>query len=269
MAYQNKFTSLILVLILAVASLMLIQTASAQQIPKPSVPEFTAKFVDHSYDVATTTSTDPYTGQSVTNKGYHVQNYTVELAIKNQPFTAIETKEGTADWMADLYYNVRFKGHFTNEWVVTYYVESPYPKHSNSTFTVLTFGAFSDCRSPQIIPGGQIDFQVQALIGYGHREYDPSQTVQILMWPWVFTGQTSDWSNTQTLTIPGRSESVSPTPTTPENPTATPYLPEVGVPTSKGGVDWTEIGLFAALGVIIVLFAIIVIMRRKKNTSLV
>ncbi|MGD6851480.1 MAG: hypothetical protein ACQCN6_05395 [Candidatus Bathyarchaeia archaeon] len=265
MTPKNKVSSLILILILAASSLMLIQTAFAQ-IPKPSVPEFTAKFIDHSYDVPTTTSTDPYTGQYVTSEGYHVQNYTVELIIENQPFTPIEIKEGTAVWTADLYYNVRFKGHFTNEWVVAFFVESPYPKHSNSTFTVLTFGAFSDYRSPQIVPGGQIDFQVQALIGYGHRVYDPSQTEQIFMWPWVFTGETSDWSNTQTVTIPNSSESASPTPTTTDNPTATPYLPDVGASTSQGGVDWTEIGLFAALGVIIVLLATILIMPRKRNT---
>jgi hypothetical protein len=43
-------------------------------IPTPSIPEFTIKYVDHSYDVPTTTTshTTPYTGETttVTRQGY-------------------------------------------------------------------------------------------------------------------------------------------------------------------------------------------------------
>jgi hypothetical protein len=39
---------------------------------KPSVPEFTVKLVDNSYDVPPTQTTDPYTGTK-TIPGYHVK----------------------------------------------------------------------------------------------------------------------------------------------------------------------------------------------------
>ena len=74
-------------LILAISSLMVVRLASSA-ITKPSVPEFTVKFVDASYNVPTTSSIDPFTGQNVTNEGYHVENRTIELIIKNQPFAS-------------------------------------------------------------------------------------------------------------------------------------------------------------------------------------
>lgn len=62
-------------------------------IPTPSVPEFTLKYVDNSYDVpsSTTTTTDPYTGEQTitTEPGYHVANETIEVTIKKSRIHAI------------------------------------------------------------------------------------------------------------------------------------------------------------------------------------
>lgn len=81
----SKSFALILILIVVIASLSLImiKPASAQTVPKPSVPEFTAKYVDRSYTVPASTTIDPYTGQNVTNPSYYVENRTLEIAIKN------------------------------------------------------------------------------------------------------------------------------------------------------------------------------------------
>lgn len=61
----------------------------------------------------------------------------------------------------------------------------------------------------------KIDFQVEAMIGYLSRIYDPYNFN-----PWTFTGQTSDWSNTQIITI-SASPNPTPTPTVPEFPMLT------------------------------------------------
>jgi hypothetical protein len=59
-----------------------------------------------------------------------------------------------------------------------------------------------------------VDFQVEALIGSVHRDAST-------FWaPWVFDGEVSGWSNTQTVTI---GESQTPEPTT---PTSTPLPSE-------------------------------------------
>ena len=63
MGNTNKVFSLLLVAILAVSSLILVESATAQSIPKPSVPEFTAKIVANPYEIPTPHSVDPYTGK--------------------------------------------------------------------------------------------------------------------------------------------------------------------------------------------------------------
>ena len=68
---MRKTRSLLIVLALIASGMLLFQFSSAQSITKPSVPQFSLKFVDASYDVPTTYSTDPYTGETVTNSGYH------------------------------------------------------------------------------------------------------------------------------------------------------------------------------------------------------
>jgi hypothetical protein len=170
--------SLLLVLTLTISGLMIIESANAQTITKPSVPEFTLKVVSHSNDLAPTT---------------------LEITVKNQPFTSYIDPSGTTN----LYYNVRFKGHFSDMW--SYYPEnrsSSYTKASLSDYTTISFGLGGPPLG-SVPSGGIVDFQVQALIGHDDLEINQYQ----------FTGGISDWSSTQTVTIPASSTSVSPTPT--------------------------------------------------------
>ena len=109
---------LITVLFLSSASAALAQSydysyypVDFSQIPQASVPQFTVRMVDYSFDVPsnTVTTTDPYNGKTTTTTtpGYHVADYKLEVKIKNQPFA---TKIG--NWTFQLYYNIRIKGHF-------------------------------------------------------------------------------------------------------------------------------------------------------------
>lgn len=173
-------------------------------IPKPSVPEFTVELVDTSYDVPTTYSTDPYTGKQVTHEGYHVSRRTIEVRIKNQPFTPFTDSDGRE---IKFYYNVRYKGHFTEDWGEWGEVYNPgqMPTQSNSEYTVISYnseGTYSFNLAPvsrmlEVSPNGQVDFQVKALVGYRYE----AVTVPGFH-GWFFEGEESGWSNTQTLTIP-------------------------------------------------------------------
>jgi hypothetical protein len=91
----SKRIALLLITMLAVSSLIMAESAYAQSIPEPSVPEFTVKIVAYPYDVPTTHSIDPFTGQDVTHEGYHVNNQSIEVRIKNQPFTPTRYKTQT------------------------------------------------------------------------------------------------------------------------------------------------------------------------------
>jgi hypothetical protein len=58
-----------------------------------------------------------------------------------------------------------------------------------------------------------VDFQVEAMIGYTHRQVTGGMVV-----PWVFAGETSGWSNTHTVTI-GESQTPTPSPAATPSPT--------------------------------------------------
>jgi hypothetical protein len=243
----GKYLSLVLAVILVLFSLLVVTPTTAQSIPKPSVPEFTLKYVDNSYDMPPVYGIDQYTGKNVvTQAGYHVVNKSVEVTIKNQAFNNYKDSNGNN---IGLNYNIRWKGHFGDYWTeISSSLGGIYVVASNSLtqesggkvslvnpnapFTVIPFGlrenngsAYYGVLLGEVFDGGKVDFQVEALAGY----YTTFQTTPR---PWdprggeyyVFTGQASDWSNTKTISIPDGLVSISTSPT--PNPTPTPSVPE-------------------------------------------
>ncbi len=126
MAMYKKAILAVLMCAIFVSSLF-VTVVCAQSIPKPSVPEFTLKYVDSSYDVSQTYGIDPYTGQNRTiNAGYHVDNRTLVFTIKNQPFAPYTDSNGN---YIDLYYNFRAKGHYGNNWF-----QYPFSNHPTDSY---------------------------------------------------------------------------------------------------------------------------------------
>ena len=111
---MSKSATLLLITVLAVYSLVIVGFAFAESTPKPAIPEFTLKLVAHPYDVPSTYEIDPYTGEKIiTSYGYHEENKSIEVTIKNQPFTSTLDASGN---YTSLYYNVRYKGNYADEW---------------------------------------------------------------------------------------------------------------------------------------------------------
>jgi hypothetical protein len=236
MRFLSKSLILLLIISFAISGLSLsIKPTTAQTITKPSVPEFTVKYVDFSYDVPATYGIDQYTGKNVTiNEGYHVDNRSIEFTIKNQQFTPYTDSNGNS---IKVYYNFGFKGNYGDVW--TYYPLDSNGRSvfhyggifvevtpiayvaSNSTYTVLLLSSsLLGTGYRQTLPDGvQVNFQVQALVGYFVvNEYGY----------YILTGESSDWSSTQTVTIGETSTSPNPTPspTNTISPTPTPTVPE-------------------------------------------
>lgn len=205
---MSKRASLLLITVLAVSSLIVVSSAFAQSITKPSIPEFTVKFIDRSYDVPVTyrTTTDPFTGKQVTTSsgGYHVTNMTVDVIIKNQHFIPVDLHNGT---VIQLYYNVRAKGHFA-DWIPVASGGYSFKRilESTSDYTVVTFviGSENDMvmgrANVYIPPGGQEDFQVQAQVGYLVPDYGGHILPVPISYDFISFGESS-WSDIQTLTI--------------------------------------------------------------------
>jgi len=219
---MGKSFASILILIIAVSSLSLIiikpayaqtatPTASPIPIPVPSVPVFTVKFVNSSYEVPAGSSINPYTGQKVTTAGYYVENESIELTIKNQPFVSFINNINGIPWNISLFYNVREKGHYAENWTDLYNPEFGYQPQSSSDYTIISYGPLGEFPALNgLSSGGKVDFQVQAIIG-----------------SYLFAGsKTGDWSSTQTLTVPAASTSAatSPTPTVLEFPSLSAIL---------------------------------------------
>lgn len=175
----------------------------AQAIPKPSVPEFTLQIVD----------------------------YGVQMAIQNQPI--IPNGYDTAD----IFYNIRIKSHDSENWVNTT-VPNPSQDIRGYIGEIGTSGSTviqKDFNGINTLLGlsddsHQIDYQVEAINGYLNTTpayappigFDPDSTPVIVV-------NTSGWSNTQTITIPGSSASLSTSPTS--TPTETPMPPLTPTPT--------------------------------------
>lgn len=175
--------------------------------PKPSVPDFTLKYVDYSYDMPPTYGIDEYTGKTViTKSGEHVDNRTIEITIKNQAFTPFtDASSGRA---INLYYNIRCKGSFGQDWdeifgrLIWYGTTTNplaiygYPSQdSTSQYTTVSYTL------PWNVVEGQIDFQVQALKGYVERTVEESRIIFVI-YNYTVHGAESGWSTTQTITIP-------------------------------------------------------------------
>jgi hypothetical protein len=184
---------LILILVISIVSLMVVKPASAQSIPKPSVPEFTLQVVKSSWIVG---------------------EYGVQMAIHNQAIIPNGQEN------AFIYYNIRMKEHNSENWVSTtgYYI-------AESGVTGLTI-RYQEINSIKVLLGlsgkpYQIDYQVEAINGYLNSTLPGSPPINLEL----IIVNTSGWSATQTIGIPATTLP-NPTPSPTASPTPTPSVPE-------------------------------------------
>lgn len=240
---MSKALALMLFTLLIFSSLVIVGHVFAQSIPKPSVPEFTLKLVAHPYDVPSTYEIDSYTGEKIiTSYGYREENKSIEVTIKNHPFTSTLDASGN---YTSLYYNVQFKGQYTDEWNIA----RAFYNASNSEYTVISISLI-----PYQIPDDSpLDFQVRAFIGYAVKKAYDSILPPEMKYYYEYIGQAGDWSNTQTITI-GESQTSSPEPTIPTSPTQMPdEEPELSEQEAILGVAVTIAIVSAGLGLLLYL----------------
>jgi hypothetical protein len=234
----SKTFALLLTLIVAILCLTLLTANSViaeSPIPKPSVPQFSVSLADHSYDTppVTTSTTNPYNNKTTTTTipSYHVRNITIDLTINNQPYP--KTINGNASFV---YFNVRIKPHFGQDWTELFQYYGNSPVQSNSQSTVISLPANYQVED-------KIDIQVQAAIGYKIVTYIGHSMPNVYTESVDFQHTSSDWSPTQTFTMPATSDFLSPTPTVPE-------------------LSW-----LAILPLFVSILAVIVIRLRKPKTN--
>jgi len=289
---MTKCTSLLLIITLAVSSLIMVESAFAQSIPKPSVPEFTLKYIDNSFDVPPTYSMNQFTGKTVvTTDGYHEENKSIEVAIKNLPFTPLEGSN------LELFYQVEWKGYFGEFWTGlnisssnSVYVQSDGNRHllnPDAVFSVVSIGFNENNGSSRYVystfisevpDGGQIDFRVRALIGYHTRindtdAYVPGIPVNDPTDPiphhYVFTGETSGWSNTQTISIPDGSVSISASPSSAPDQTTEPAPSQTTEPAANDTSQTLQLAAIigTVVAVVVLCTVLLVYFKKRKHQS--
>jgi hypothetical protein len=181
--------------------------SAVKALNNPQIPNFTLSLVDRSFDVPPVYDVNSFTGQNETiQPGYHVEKKLIEVKIENQysysDYGFINSSQ------VKVYYDVRYKGHFDNTWIESSSISNLAP--SEGYYTTVDFGYGSNNPGGFLIwlgyvpPDGQVDFQVQAFLGYYRTT--TVQTGSAGCWrnetTSVFekTGL-SGWSATQTITV--------------------------------------------------------------------
>lgn len=285
MGNKSVFTILLLIVALIASSLIAVQAYVVDSIAKPSTPEFRVQVVSHPYDVPskTTTTIDQYTGKETTytQPGYRVENKSIEITIKNQPFTPYKITTHTGynhetgesytydqNSTVDFFYNIGVKGHYGDEWKLVG-GKSSFPNGPESNAQLDAGYTVISIKAEDYPNDALLDFRVQAAVGYyvawGH---------SVVIMGFDFYGQESDWSNIQTLTIGAAvnptiaptmtispTTSITPTYTT-QNPTSTPIQPNTQSE-KLFGFSWEHLVLGVSAVVIIVLVVGLAMLWRK------
>lgn len=225
---------------------------NAQSTTKPAMPEFTVELSGPAFDIPPTYTFNASTGLFDPQDGYHILYSTVKIIIKNQPFTNQTNYEF-------LRYNVRIKPHNypDNYWQELFHAGSDgYPIQASGDLTVIPLPIEGSQVLGTVIPtGASTDVQVEAMIGYIGRN-------QTYPYEYMFYGETSDWSSTQTVTVPQKTPfTVSPS----SAPTSTPAATSGAAPNGE-----VTLPLTVFIGIIAVLLAAICVlsllfMRRSGN----
>ena len=215
MGKMGKTFAVLLALIVFVSCLtmLIVEPAIAQtssplpSIPTPSVPQFTIKLADHSYNVPekTRSYTDPYTGKIITetHPAYYVKNLTIDLNIKNQPTPSI------SGYQPFISYQIEFKGSYGKDWwdvTNSQLILENDPIQSNSDYTLVSI------RQTAFSPGDHIDFRIRAVSQYKYTDFIGSFGL-----PQEGTKFEVSYWRVQTVILPENNSNVNPTPSVPES----------------------------------------------------
>lgn len=266
----GKTFALFLTFIFAVSCLTLltVKPVEAQTgVTQPTVPGFDVVLRTFPDNIPPTYGVDPSTGKAVMTKaGYHEEYVWVDVDVGGQPFWQYNNSAGQ---LIKLFYGVRWKSNLDASWQ-TFPSEFDYYRDAMDPWDTQGIGALISIGFIGIDNGAvayqflnpnatEIGFQVEALIGY----YNSNN---------VFIGQSSGWSNTQTLEVsipsnaaPSSTPAPSP-PTTSFIPTASPTITQPPATSSTPSVPE-----YPALVIVPLLFSMffvaVILSRHRKNSN--
>jgi hypothetical protein len=266
----NKLPVLVLLVLFACSAFSLVglESVNASNLP---VPQFTVRYIDESFDANTSPSTDPYTGETIPPTYFHVDHSYIQVSFQNNQLPAIPT-----DSHSEYYYNIRYKGQYTDHWIEARTASDGY--YRASFFKTANFSLSVFSVTGEHVPNGtKINFQVQLMYGGIGKNLDEGPMGSL-----YFAGETSGWSNTQTVTVgessitPTLSPTQTPMPTL--DPTDSSIQQNLGTATPTESLmqpqtqqeaafitDW-QTAVIAALVVAVAALAVVVVLQRKSGS---
>ena len=147
-------------------------------------------------------------------------------------------------------------------------------KYRSPSYNPPPYYGYYDYTLGNVSVGDEIDFRVQAIIGYSTRINTTFSGPPIGLEPGesyhyhTFTGEVSDWSNTQTITIGASAPTATPnaftSPT--QNPTSTPQQ----VSSQSGalfGLNWQSIAIIVLSVMVAALLVVVVVFLRRRSVQ--
>jgi hypothetical protein len=235
---------------------MMFGSASAQTIPKPTVPQFQLKVMEHSETLPSVYEIDQFTGKNVTIfEGAYYEWRTLDFTVENQQTPTPN----------NLYFNIRYKGEYSSNWTYLYhgdtYARAQLGQTSIISFLISGQAVHGDLYPLPIPSGAKVDFQVEAMIGGIFRKSPEFAS------GYEFRGETSGWSNTQTITIPITSASASPNPTS-SNSTTAPTSTPTATNSNNNSISVPLSALIAVVAVFLaVIVALLLLLFRRHNKT--
>ncbi len=259
----KKSCSTFLLIFLVASTLTLIQSVNASSSNVP-MPQFTVRYIDESFDANTSPSTDPYTGETIPPTYYHVDRRYIQVSFENDlpPIPAGSPSE--------YYYNIRFKGQYTDDWTETRTASDEY--YRASFFKTVNFSLSTFSVTGGDAPNGtKIDFQVQLMYGGIGKNLDEGPLGSL-----YFSGETSGWSSAQTVTVGESSSTTTAIPTSMPtlNPTDSPIQNQTVIPSMNpiqqdtqtevlAGFDWQTV-VIAVLALAVAVLAVAVAFQQRR-----
>lgn len=262
---------LTIIFLMSCLTILIVKPADAQTITKPSAPELTVAFANHSYDVppTTTATTNAYTGEKIvtTKDGYHIQNDSFVLSLRGKPISENIIVDGSG---VRLFFIVQSKGRYSDNWGnLTYvgdsslqlvytndgYAQKVMQLAGNNGTSYTGEGGYNDYEYDGFVDaqyGGQVQFRAMSVIGYIVTVQDEINPFNVRH-PYheVFVAlQSSDWSSIQTIDVPAN--------------TSTNFF--ASIDSQLLNQPWTNFALIVAVAVLsIAVIALSVYVRRIRN----
>jgi hypothetical protein len=268
---MRKTIALLSLLMLTLSSLPLITMgpAAAQKgVTTPVLTSFVISYDTFPVHHPPTYTVDPSTGTGIIDQpGYDSENRWITIHISNQLFEPYYDSDGH---VITAFFDARWKIHDSEPWEYRpdYARYTSQPTESTSTAIVLGFKGFN---TPSMLPvldymsREQLDFQIKASVGYINTDG-------------TFVGKSTDWSETQTFTIPNSDGSMAtmdastqPYQSNTPNPSSLPSQ-NIGATSTPSVLDFGSIGsvlavLVVLLTVIAVLLVFVVFYLRRRSVG--